>query len=121
MSHFIKPFVSDYFPNRKTPNALFTKKEKKNAKRDYKELQKTNPHGFLNSLKQFRANFIDKISKEKLKFNLKNLIQYLSKLDPEMEVHLDKDGWQGYGDTEVELIETSGLFEPFGDLLFINN
>jgi hypothetical protein len=71
MSHFIKPFVSDYFPNRKTPNALFTKKEKKNAKRDYKELKKTNPHGFLNSLKQFRANFIDRISKEKLRFNLK--------------------------------------------------
>jgi hypothetical protein len=60
-------------------------------------------------------------AQERLKPKVKHLIEYLSKLDPEMEVHLDKDGWQGYGDTEVELIETSGLFEPFRDSLFINN
>lgn len=56
---------------------------------------------------------------------VKHLIQYLSELDPEMDVSLDKDGWQGYGDTELDIVKTSGLFYVFthGDesTLFINN
>ena len=78
----------------------------------------------MKHLKKFTESLEDHFedeTQERLKPKVKHLIEYLSKLDPEMEVHLDKDGWQGYGDTEVELIETSGLFEPFGDSLFINN
>jgi hypothetical protein len=78
----------------------------------------------MKHLKKFTEGLEDHFedeTQERLKPKVKHLIEYLSKLDPEMEVHLDKDGWQGYGDTEVELIETSGLFEPFGDSLFINN
>ena len=78
----------------------------------------------MKHLKKFTEGLEDHFEDDEqggLKPKVKHLIEYLSKLDPEMEVHLDKDGWQGYGDTEVELIETSGLFEPFGDSLFINN
>ena len=43
---------------------------------------------------------------------VKHLLEYLSKLDPEMEVHLDKDGWQ-YGPeckNEVDVVANSGVF-----------
>lgn len=77
----------------------------------------------MKHLKKFTEGLDDSFEEEQegLQPKVKHLIEYLSKLDPEMKVHLDKDGWQGYGDTEFELIETSGLFEPFGDSLFINN
>jgi len=62
---------------------------------------------------------------ERLRPKVKHLIQYLSELDPEMNVSLDKDGWQGYGDTELDIVKTSGLFDVFthGDksTLIINN
>lgn len=48
----------------------FTKKEKYNAKRDYKEFQKTNPNGFNNSLKQFKAMVVDKFINTKMKIRM---------------------------------------------------
>jgi len=73
MSNFQQPIVSEYFPLRLCPNNLFTKEEKKRAKRDYKELKQRNPAGFNNSLKQFRVNFANKMAKFNLRFNLKNI------------------------------------------------
>ena len=58
---------------------------------------------------------------ERLRPKVKHLIEYLQTLDPEMDVVLDKDGWQGEGDTEVELIKTSGLFDTWNNTLIINN
>lgn len=58
---------------------------------------------------------------ERLQPKVKHLIEYLQTLDPEMDVALDKDGWQGDGDTEVELIKTSGLFDAWNNTLIINN
>lgn len=58
---------------------------------------------------------------ERLRPKVKHLIEYLQTLDPEMDVTLDKDGWQGEGDTEVELIKTSGLFDAWNNTLIINN
>ena len=58
---------------------------------------------------------------ERLRPKVKHLIEYLKTLDPEMDVALDKDGWQGEGDTEVELIKTSGLFDTWNNTLIINN
>ena len=58
---------------------------------------------------------------ERLRPKVKHLIEYLQTLDPEMDVALDKDGWQGEGDTEVELIKTSGLFDTWNNTLIINN
>lgn len=46
---------------------------------------------------------------EKVRVRVKDLIEYLSKLDPEMEVGLDKDGWEYY-ETGLETVENSYLF-----------
>jgi len=48
-------------------------------------------------------------SEEPKRIKVKHLIEYLSKLDPEMNVNLDKDGWDYY-DTEKETVERSYLF-----------
>jgi hypothetical protein len=58
--------------------------------------------------------FNEDIQQDKpLQPKVKHLIEYLSKLDPEMDVHLDHDGWL-YGNddakTEAELVENRGLF-----------
>jgi hypothetical protein len=57
-------------------------------------------------------NFNEDIEQDKpLQPKVKHLIEYLSKLDPEMDVHLDHDGWEeDAGESEVELVENSGLF-----------
>jgi hypothetical protein len=45
---------------------------------------------------------------------VKHLIEYLSKFDPEMEVILDKDGWEdGQSNDPIEIIEHSGLFYEY--------
>jgi len=48
----------------------FTKKERYNAKKDYKDFQKYNPSGFNNSLKQFRAMVIDKFTNTKMRVRM---------------------------------------------------
>lgn len=50
----------------------FTIKDRKNAKRDYKEFRNRNLPGFINNRKAFRTEFLDKL-KRKLKFNLTNV------------------------------------------------
>lgn len=53
---------------------------------------------------------------------VKDLIEFLSTLDPEMDVVLDKDGWD-YMKTGIETVEKSYLFDPdtLENLLIINN
>jgi hypothetical protein len=49
---------------------------------------------------------------------IKDIIEYLSKLDPEMKVDLDKDGWNPMGkelNSPNEYIENSGLFDVWDD------
>lgn len=61
----------------------------------------------------------------KVKVQVKDLISFLQRLDPEANVYLDKDGWMVYGDVDpsdgVAVIENSGLFDVFDGSLFINN
>lgn len=75
-------------------------------------------------MKKFTESLEDK--ENKLQPKVKHLLEYLSELDPEMEVHLDKDGWD-YGfapsTTELELVENRNLFDVSHDnkYLIINN
>lgn len=55
---------------------------------------------------------------------VKDLIAYLQTIPPELEVHLDKDGWMEDDintDDPVTLIRRRGLFTWFSDILIINN
>ncbi len=55
-----------------TSELVFTSKERKIARMDYKQFRKSNPEGFTKSRGKFRAEFFDKLSSNKrLKFNLK--------------------------------------------------
>lgn len=79
----------------------------------------------LSHIKKFNESGLrDHYSFDK-KVRVKDLIEYLQSFDPEAEVHLDRDGWQ-YGNTALEKIEMSGIFEPYTGAngeksLFINN
>jgi phage-related tail protein len=44
------------------------------------------------------------------KVRVKDLVEYLQSLDPEMEVSLDKDGWD-YHETGLETVKNSYLFD----------
>ena len=53
----------------------FTKNERKVAKRDYKDFQKSNPNGFKQSLKSFQKQFVDAITQNKrIRMNISNVI-----------------------------------------------
>ena len=53
----------------------FTKNERKVAKRDYKDFQKSNPNGFKQSLKSFQKQFVDAITHNKrIRMNISNVI-----------------------------------------------
>ena len=53
----------------------FTKNERKVAKRDYKDFQKSNPKGFNQSLSNFQRQFIDAITHNKrIRMNISNII-----------------------------------------------
>jgi len=56
---------------------------------------------------------------------VKHLIDYLNTLDQESIVYLDKNGWEFYGDTEIDVIKNSGLFHAYdfgtGPHVTINN
>lgn len=53
----------------------FTKNERKVAKRDYKEFQKSNPEGFRNSLKSFQKQLVDVVTKHtRIRMNITNII-----------------------------------------------
>ena len=58
-----------------TKEIHFTKNERKVAKRDYKDFQKSNPNGFNQSLSNFQRQFIDAITHNKrIRMNLGNVI-----------------------------------------------
>ena len=53
----------------------FTKNERKVAKRDYKDFQKSNPNGFKQSLKSFQKQFVDAVTHNKrIRMNISNVI-----------------------------------------------
>ena len=53
----------------------FTKNERKVAKRDYKEFQKSNSLGFKHSLRAFQKQFVDSLTNNKrIRFNIANVI-----------------------------------------------
>lgn len=53
----------------------FTKNERKVAKRDYKEFQKSNSLGFKHSLRAFQKQFVDAITHNKrIRMNISNVI-----------------------------------------------
>lgn len=53
----------------------FTKNERKVAKRDYNDFQKSNPNGFKQSLKSFQKQFVDAITNSRrIKMNISNVI-----------------------------------------------
>ena len=53
----------------------FTKNEKKIAKRDYKDFQKSNPNGFKQSLKSFQRQFVDAVTNcKRIRMNIGNVI-----------------------------------------------
>lgn len=53
----------------------FTKNERKVAKRDYKEFQKSNSLGFKYSLRAFQKVFVDSLTNNKrIRFNIGNVI-----------------------------------------------
>jgi hypothetical protein len=51
----------------------FTKNERKVAKRDYKEFQKSNPVEFRKSLNSLQRHMIDSTSKYRIKMNIVNI------------------------------------------------
>lgn len=54
--------------------------------------------------------FNESVNEEQgVKVTVKDLVDYLSSLDPDMEVFLDKDGWD-YFETGLETVKNSGLF-----------
>jgi len=57
-------------------NNLFTKEEKKAAKRDHKELRKMNPEGFIQIRNQMRSALIDGLSKFRIRFDLKQVLLF---------------------------------------------
>ena len=53
----------------------FTKNERKVAKRDYKDFQKSNPNGFKQSLRSFQKQFVDVVTNSRrIKMNIGNII-----------------------------------------------
>ena len=53
----------------------FTKNERKVAKRDYKDFQKSNPNGFKQSLKSFQKQFVDVVTNSRgIKMNISTVI-----------------------------------------------
>ena len=58
-----------------TKEIHFTKNERKVAKRDYKDFQKSNPNGFKQSLKSFQKQFVDSVTNSRrIKMNISNII-----------------------------------------------
>ena len=58
-----------------TKEIHFTKNERKVAKRDYKDFQKSNPNGFKQSLRSFQKQFVDAITQNKrIRMNVSNVI-----------------------------------------------
>jgi len=73
----------------------------------YEEIEKIY-NGEFNSLES-KEDIEDNFSEDK-KVRVKHLIEYLQTLDPEVEVTLDKDGWD-YLETPMETVKNAYLFD----------
>jgi hypothetical protein len=85
-------------------------------------LQKSHKLTHLKEFNSFEEDMEDNLSEDK-KVRVKDLIEYLQTLDPEVEVLLDKDGWE-YHETPLETIKNTYLFDYKlfgGNRLIINN
>jgi len=74
----------------------------------------------IEDIKETQGFLPDDFGDEESTVKVKHLIAYLQKLDPEMGVELDKDGWE-HEEDPIETIENSGIFNRFQNTLFINN
>jgi len=76
------------------------------------------------NIKRFNEDIDDNGGRKEMTIRVKNLIEYLSQIDPETPVYLDKDGWD-YDVTnaknEVDVIDQIGLFGRYKDYLYIFN
>lgn len=73
----------------------------------------------MKHLKRFNESitgtgFSPKIQKQndRVPVKVKDLIEYFQTLDPDMEVSLDKDGWDYYP-TPLETIQNTNLFDTW--------
>ena len=71
------------------------------------------------------SKLVKENTQEDKKVRVKDIINYLSKYDPETPVELDKNGWEEYFDTVdgkiSMLISDSPIKNGYGDYLIINN
>ena len=75
----------------------------------------------MKHLKKFNENINSDFRDEVPVIRIKDIIEYLSEFDPEMEVYLDKDGWED-GETPKDVIKNTNLFDThWGDSMTINN
>jgi len=80
----------------------------------------------MKKFEQFENSSVNESDEEEYQspVKVKDLIEFLSKLDPEMNVSLDHDGWSTYNykpkDVQ-DLIEKRGIFDVWSGGLIINN
>ena len=104
-----KDLNPDYADEIKKLAKSMTEKQLKDfAKTKHKNL----PEKVEEKIKRFDTfNESDEFEESKEpKVRVKDLVEYLQSLDPEMEVSLDKDGWD-YHETGLETVRNSYLFD----------
>ena len=80
----------------------------------------------MKKFEQFENSSVNESNDEEYQspVKVKDLIEFLSKLDPEMGVELDHDGWftYNYKPKDVQdLIASRGIFDVWSGGLIINN
>jgi hypothetical protein len=86
----------------------------------------------LKHIKRFNESNKNDISKNKINesknidIRVKDIINFLQSFDPETPVHLDKDGWQAYGNDSIDdiiryVIDDSAITHRGDNYLTINN
>jgi len=106
-----KDLNPDYADEIKKLAKSMTEKQLKDfAKTKHKNL----PEKVEEKIKRFDSfNESDEFEESIVKVKVKDLVEYLQSLDPEMEVYLDKDGWD-YHETGLETVKNSYLFHVWG-------
>jgi hypothetical protein len=115
-----KDLNSEYADEIKKLAKSMTEKQLKDfAKTKHKNL----PEKVEEKIKRFDS-FNESGEIEGVKVKVKDLIEYLQSLNPEINVSLDKDGWDYY-ETGLETVKKSSIFYLFTNdgesTLFINN
>jgi hypothetical protein len=69
-------------------------------------------------------DYLEEAEEKGITITVKDLINYLQKFKPETELVLDKDGWDYHADlfdtaNKDEIFEV--LFQPYGDIIIIQN